>query len=503
MKYDYLLIDIKEWMSDKDRKPYDAVMEVSRFMMEHGYRSFEAEMSQFLEGFLGKAVDQTMLSVTRTGVSLFVNCFVRQSNMVFIDFEPLPIEANDEDNKEEETGPGSFLELDLFMPNIQALQEMREELIDGIMKCLGLTGSKEVLVRRVAKDSVVAGLLKGQLTSSKPISDALFELLSEEKDRAILKELKKRGSILETDLKELPVQGVSPDRMKKTLDYLSGAEYQMVERKYAIVCKDKKEILFTVQSKEDFEKAKNLECPKCSRRIGDEYLVHYYGTTDKMRALLDGNRWMPLLVRSSFLKAGVPEANIYTEVKYAEDEMDLIVFYQEMVFVAELKNRPVTLNDAYKLSAKASRLENALAKLSDEQDYRYVFDLPLDYYATSGQLQRIRETYRRRERIIVPMVISTHDIAVDAIDLLKDTRKTSKFLEYCEARLDEFVGEIIDKINTTRMERRFLQLIGGSFPDSLSALTSHMVIQCFVNRMKINQETIEEVERTDQLRLGW
>jgi hypothetical protein len=88
----------------------------------------------------------------------------------------------------------------------------------------------------------------------------------------------------------------------------------------------------------------------------------YYRITEELKELLDGNRWMPLLVRDSLIHAGVHPDDVLTEVKHREDEIDVLVFYRNRVLVIELKNRPVNLNDAYKLSAKTSRLENVVSK---------------------------------------------------------------------------------------------------------------------------------------------
>ena len=72
------------------------------------------------------------------------------------------------------------------------------------------------------------------------------------------------------------------------------------DRKFAIVCNDTNEIIFTISSREGVEDAKNLECPKCYKPIGSETLMAYYKVTEDLKKLLDGSRWMPLLVRDAF-----------------------------------------------------------------------------------------------------------------------------------------------------------------------------------------------------------
>ena len=131
--------------------------------------------------------------------------------------------------------------------------------------------------------------------------------------------------------------------VKRLLDYLSGDEYQLIDRKFAIVCNERDEIVFRYRSKDDFDKAKSLECPQCSKLLGEESVMNYYGVTDELKGLMDGNRWMPLMARDGLVKAGVSTDDIYTDVKHGQDEIDVLAFFRDRVLVMETKNRPVNL----------------------------------------------------------------------------------------------------------------------------------------------------------------
>lgn len=71
---------------------------------------------------------------------------------------------------------------------------------------------------------------------------------------------------------------------------------------------------------------------------------------------------MPVYVKQALINLGVDAGEIFTEVKHGEGEIDLLVFYRDRVLIFETKDRAVNLNDAYKLSAKTSRIESVLAR---------------------------------------------------------------------------------------------------------------------------------------------
>ena len=230
-----------------------------------------------------------------------------------------------------------------------------------------------------------------------------------------------------------------------------------------------------VKSQDDINKATPLECPKCSESIGNELVIPYYAVTDNLKNLLDGNRWMPLLVKDSLVKAGVGADHIYTEVKHGEDEIDVLAFFQDRVLVIEAKDRPASLNDAYKLSAKTSRLENIISKNIPgrriAKPIRDVFHYELEH----------------PKWIFVPVIISTKDIAKDAKDLLSDTRDSAKYLENCEGKIDKFISHLIEEINQEVLRLRFLELT-SSGSDSLARLTGELVSHAF-NALFIGKDT--------------
>jgi hypothetical protein len=315
-------------------------------MTNRDCRSFEQDLSTLLSDFLGHASDQRSITDHADMPSVFTSCLKKTNALIFVDVESI-------------SGDEYVMELVIFAPDKAHLVSSKQELIEDVMKCFGLTKSKEVLVR--SSSTVTLPRLRERLQGEPAISDVLFQQLKDDEERAILLELKKRGAVLERDFHELQIPTL-PERITRVLDYFSGDEFRLVERKFAILCKDTQEIIFLLNSRDQIETASPLQCPKCARHIDAEILMPYYRITEELKELLDGNRWMPLLVRDSLIHAGVHPDDVLTEVKHREDEIDVLVFYRNRVLVIELKNRPVNLNDAYKLSAKTSRLENVVSK---------------------------------------------------------------------------------------------------------------------------------------------
>lgn len=478
MKHERFFVDIQDWLqTGEDRKPLDAMDEILSYLGDLEWRSLSKEISNLLNSFLDQQGEVTTIPQRRSPTALpsrnnrniFVSCVTKEGTLAFIDME-----------RGKRSDEFFYLEFDVFAPDDGSLGSHRDLFIEATMKCFGLTRTKDSLISSPFSEFDYASQLRERLVSTPPIDDALFQRLRDEHDRNMLRELKKRGAILERDLGELVPATADTEATKRTLDYLSGDEYQLVDRKYAIVCNNSGEIILPVRQREDFEKAKSLECPKCERLLGEEQFMAYYGATDALRGLIDGNAWMPLLVRESFLGAGVHSENIHIEVKNGEDEIDVLVFHKRRVIVVEAKNRPVSLNDAYKLSAKRSRIERGANELpardrylgdgDDEESFDWL-DSELFY---SSRMSRSRMVIQ-----CIPVIISTHDISKDARDLLSETTEAAKFLEQSDRKIDGFIRESVAEIDTEVLERRLSQLTSRAVPDSCANSASLQVESSF------------------------
>jgi hypothetical protein len=481
MKHERFFLSLEEWFEEEPKKdPAEAMSRVIQCLTDRGFRNFEREFSGLLDGFLGCSFDQTQVETkpktsgrtTREAPGVYVTCFKRDDSLIFADierFSPVP----------ERPPEPKFLEIDLFARDSAALAAIKETVIDEAMRCFGLTRARETLVSSVLADSTFAKHLRDRLTFEPPIDDQLFQRLQDENDRLILRELRKRGSVLERDIHELSPPGVEIELVKRLLDYLSGEGYNLVDRKFAIVCKETDEIVFRYRSKDDFFKAESLECPQCSKPLGDETVMSYYGVTDGLKSLMDGNRWMPLLARDALIRAGIAKDDIYTEVKHGQDEIDVLAFFRDRVLVIEVKNRSVSLNDAYKLSAKTARIESIVNRVQSEGTLSIPDDDILALYTEHDYQYRRIAGRSRRGGFCIPVIVSTHEIAKDAQDLLRETNEAAKMLENSNSKMEQFLTSIVDEITNEEQRRRLFSITSVEGRDSVAAFALRQISRSF------------------------
>jgi hypothetical protein len=80
----------------------------------------------------------------------------------------------------------------------------------------------------------------------------------------------------------------------------------------------------------------------------------------------------------------------------------------------------------------------------------------------------------------VPVVITTHEVAKDAAELLLETRETAQFLEQSEGKVDSFIKGIIGKIDHQDSRRRFIALTSAQ-NDSIAELAGNQIRQAFAS----------------------
>jgi hypothetical protein len=78
----------------------------------------------------------------------------------------------------------------------------------------------------------------------------------------------------------------------------------------------------------------------------------------------------------------------------------------------------------------------------------------------------------------IPVVITTHEVAKDATDLLMETRETAKFLEQSEGKIDQFIQAIIGDIENEDLIRLFNGLTFGDL-DSVAQLARNQIARAF------------------------
>ena len=478
MHYDNMQLDISEWSTENPEEgPSAALNRLLNFLRGRGYVSLEYSISQSLEQFIGISADQrdftwdphkgaSVLDATEIAMT---TCVKKGDCLLFIDTEMLPTEKIQLGDKTFKFG----IEVDIFAADNLALKNCKESLLEDIMKAFGLTKSKDQLLRWKQQEQPLLQGFRSKLVKKEYLADDIAKRVKEKEDRIILRELKRRTFLLERDIRDLQLN-IDADRIKTTLDYFSGQEYRLVERKYAIICRQANEIIFLMRTRDDIESAKSLECPKCGRPIGQEDVNAHYGITEGLRALLDNSRWMPLLVRDALVRAGVPIRDIEIEVKYGQDEIDVMAFYKGRVLICELKDRAVNLNDAYKLSAKTSRIETVLSRseIADLVEFTSALPASLHRQAVPRRAIKLRPG---AQPLFFPIIISADEIAQDAKDLLSETRDTAICIERSEESLDAAIQQLITGINNVDLRDRFKELVDTDEADSVSALAARHI----------------------------
>ena len=74
--------------------------------------------------------------------------------------------------------------------------------------------------------------------------------------------------------------------------------------------------------------------------------------------------------------------------------------------------------------------------------------------------------------------ITTHEIARDAVDLLRDSRDTVELLEQSEGKIDAFLQALINKIDHDDLVQRFNGLTGEA-SDSVARLSANQITQAY------------------------
>jgi hypothetical protein len=90
----------------------------------------------------------------------------------------------------------------------------------------------------------------------------------------------------------------------------------------------------------------------CGKPIAEERVEETVAMTDLGRNLLDGNRWLTLLLLEELQKVGIPLDQTLIEQQVGGDEIDcLAVISGDLVFF-ELKDKDFNLGNTYSFGAK-------------------------------------------------------------------------------------------------------------------------------------------------------
>ena len=130
---------------------------------------------------------------------VFVTCFKKDNLFYFLDTEPIEnsvgvSEAKQEQSSQQLQDKSMFsAEIDIFGEIKEEVEHGRVEIIENVMRCFGLTKSKESLLISSAVPKPFALPIRERLTTCDPISEQLFQRLRDDKERLILRAVKTSG----------------------------------------------------------------------------------------------------------------------------------------------------------------------------------------------------------------------------------------------------------------------------------------------------------------------
>jgi len=127
----------------------------------------------------------------------------------------------------------------------------------------------------------------------------------------------------------------------------------LVDTEVVVICRETSAQINRLSSSESFEVLDEvgLKCA-CGRNLSAEKLEKALSITDFGRLMLDGNRWLSILVLQNLLSLGVPIENIRMEQIYSGEEVDCIAEIYGRIVLFELKDKEFARGNAYSFGAK-------------------------------------------------------------------------------------------------------------------------------------------------------
>ncbi|MFD0355052.1 hypothetical protein ACFVHW_15155 [Streptomyces sp. NPDC127110] len=176
------------------------------------------------------------------------------------------------------------------------------------------------------------------------------QILSEKSIRTLAIAIKSANGLLLGDASK-QVPAAERARIDELVNGL--IESGLIDTEVVVICKNTSAQINRLPSVEAFEQldAAGLRCA-CGRLLSAERQEKALSITDFGRTMLDGNRWMSILVLQHLIKFGVPVASIRMEQIYSGEEVDCIAEIHGRIVLFELKDKEFNRGNAYSFGAK-------------------------------------------------------------------------------------------------------------------------------------------------------
>jgi hypothetical protein len=176
------------------------------------------------------------------------------------------------------------------------------------------------------------------------------EELADPASRSLAIALKTSGGLLLSDVpKQLP-SSADPEAVKESLNSVGLTETETV-----VICRRTSRQVARAPSADALARlaAEGLRCA-CGAPVMDERTEDALTTSDRGQELLDGSRWMSVLLVEELEKLGVKRSHIAIEQTIGGDELDCVAVIGGALVLFELKDKEFNLGNAYSFGAKIS-----------------------------------------------------------------------------------------------------------------------------------------------------
>ncbi|MER7920364.1 MULTISPECIES: hypothetical protein [unclassified Streptomyces] len=216
------------------------------------------------------------------------------------------------------------------------------------------------------------------------------EILSDKPLRMLAIAIKSsRGLLLGDASKQIPPteRGRIDDLVDKLID--NG----LIQTEIVVICAKTSTQINLVPSAEAFEHLDKagVRC-SCGRPLSAEKQEKALTITEFGRTMLDGNRWMSILVLRYLIKLGIPVVNVRMEQIYSGEEVDCIAEIHGQIILFELKDKEFNRGNAYSFGAKIGIFQPDVSVVITTE--RVGADARDHFMARSAGSTRARRPYR-------------------------------------------------------------------------------------------------------------
>lgn len=206
----------------------------------------------------------------------------------------------------------------------------------------------DVSSRKMSEIEALSQGEKAEVPTAQDVKCA--EVLSDKSTRVLAIAIKSSSGLL---LGDAPKQIPQRDRGRIDEVVQKLTEAGVVETKIVVICAKNGSQVNLVPDLAVLEKLDEhgVRC-SCGKPLSAERTEEALHITEYGRMMLDGSRWLSVLVLQNLTDLGVPIESIRMEQEYAGEEVDCIAEVYGRLVLFELKDKPFNLGNAYSFGAK-------------------------------------------------------------------------------------------------------------------------------------------------------